>query len=50
MEIFTDSVGRLYWHLGSVFDYALGNWAITVVALVLMIRWAGNERRRNQRA
>ncbi len=50
MEIFTDSVGRFYWQLGSIFDFALRNWTITFVGLLLMIRWAGNERRRNQRA
>jgi len=39
-------LGRLYWELISVFDFAVTNWAITFVALLLVIRWAGNGRRR----
>jgi hypothetical protein len=49
MEIFAASIGRLYWELSSIFEFALRNWAITFVALLLMIRWAGNERRRSER-
>jgi hypothetical protein len=49
METFADSIGRLYWQVSSIFDFALTNWTITFVALLLMIRWAGNERRRSAR-
>ena len=49
METFVVSIGRLYWEFNSIFDFALTNWTITFVALLLMIRWAGNERRRSER-
>ena len=46
MESIVNVIDYLSWQLGPIVDFALKNWAITFVSLLLMIRWAGNERRR----
>jgi len=38
-------IGEFHWEIASLFNYALHNWAISMVALLLLIRWAGHERR-----
>ena len=36
---------ELHWEIASFFIWALHNWAVSLVTLLLLIRWAGHERR-----
>jgi len=36
---------ELHWEIASFFIWALHNWAISLITLLLLIRWAGHERR-----
>jgi len=36
---------RLFSELKPLLDWAVGNWAVTTVLLVILIYWAGRQRR-----
>lgn len=48
MELIGEFIRRLHWELTPLLNWALNNWAITMVALLLLIRWAGHKRRRTR--
>jgi hypothetical protein len=48
MDLIGEFFGRLFWELTPLINCALNNWAITLVGLILLICWAGNERRRSK--
>jgi hypothetical protein len=45
MDLIGEFTRRLYWEMTPVFNWALNNCAISVVTLLLLIRWAGHGRR-----
>jgi len=45
MDLIGEFTRRLYWEMAPVFNWAFNNWAISVVSLLLLIRWAGHGRR-----
>ena len=45
MDFIGEFIRRLFWELTPFINWALKNWAITLVTLLLLIRCAGNERR-----
>lgn len=42
MDLVGEFTSRLYWEMAPYFNWALNNWAISLVALLLLIRWAGH--------
>ncbi len=48
MDMVAYFLGRLFLELKPYLEWALQNWAITVVALVALIYWAGRQRRINR--
>jgi len=50
MDIIRELVERLILELRPLLDWAIRNWALTLVLVVIMIYWAGRQRRtRNYR-
>jgi len=45
MDIIRELVERLIWELRPVIDWALRNWALTLVLVVILIYWVGRQRR-----
>jgi hypothetical protein len=45
MDLFWEFLRHFFWQVNPLINWALKNWAITLVTLVLLIRWAGNARR-----
>ena len=45
LEIFTR---QLIWGFVHIIDWALSNWAITMILLVASIYWAGRQRKLNR--
>jgi hypothetical protein len=45
MEKIGEFAGRLFLEARPLLDWAVRNWAITTVALVLLIYWAGKQKR-----
>jgi hypothetical protein len=45
MDIIGEFVKRFFWELSPLMDWALRNWAVTMVFLVGMIYWAVRQRR-----
>jgi hypothetical protein len=39
---------RIFLDLKPVLDWAVRNWAITLIALAILIYWAGRQKRLNQ--
>jgi hypothetical protein len=39
---------QLSWELIKVIDWALRNWAVTMIVLIMLIYWAGRQRRINR--
>ncbi len=46
MDLTSEFLRRFFWDVTPIINWALQNWVITLVTLLLLIRWAGNERRR----
>jgi hypothetical protein len=45
MHVIGEFAGRFFKELLGLIDWALGNWAITMVILVMLIYWAGRQKR-----
>ena len=45
MDVFGKFAGQLMTDLIGWFDWAIGNWAITMIILAILIYWAGRQRR-----
>ena len=45
MDIIRELFERLFWELRPLLDWAIRNWALTLVLVVIMIYWAGRQRR-----
>jgi hypothetical protein len=45
MDIIGEFVRQLFWELNPIIDWALRNWAVTMLILVGLIYWAGRQRR-----
>jgi len=45
MHVIGEFAGRFFKELLRLIDWALGNWAITMVILVMLIYWAGRQKR-----
>ena len=43
MDLVGEFSRRLYWEMAPFFNWAFKNWAISLVALLLLIRWAGHK-------
>jgi len=44
MDLIGEITRRLHWEMAPFFNWAFNNWAISLVALLLLIRWAGHGR------
>jgi hypothetical protein len=40
MNLIGEFTRRLYWEMAPTFNWALNHWAISLVTLLLLIRWA----------
>ena len=50
IDIIRELAQRLIWELRPLLDWAIRNWALTLVLVVILIYWAGRQRRpRNYR-
>jgi hypothetical protein len=45
MDKIGEFAGRLFQELRPLLEWALGNWAVTSVLLVMLIYWAGKQKR-----
>jgi hypothetical protein len=45
MEAIGEFAARLFLEIRPAFEWAVGNWAITSIALVILIYWAGKQKR-----
>jgi hypothetical protein len=49
----TDKIGnfarRLFSEVGAALDWAISNWAVTAMVLIMLILWAGKQRRVTRR-
>jgi hypothetical protein len=45
MDLIGEFARRLYWEMAPFFNWALNNWAISLLTLLLLIRWAGHGHR-----
>ena len=45
MEKIGEFAARWFLEIRPLLDWAIGNWAVTTVALVLLIYWAGKQKR-----
>jgi len=45
MNLIGEFTRRLYWEMAPFFKWALNHWAITLLTLLLLIRWAGQKQR-----
>ena len=48
MDMIGEFAGRLFLELKPIIDWSLANWAVTMIVLVMMIYWAGKQRRLNR--
>ncbi len=48
MDIISRFTREFAWELLTIIDWALRNWAITAAILMLLIYWAGKQRRINR--
>jgi len=48
MDVIGEFAERLFLVLKPVIDWALGNWAATMIVLVMLIYWAGKQKRLNR--
>ena len=48
MDIIGKFAARIVSELTRLVDWAVGNWAVTLVVLVALIYWAGRQRRLNR--
>jgi hypothetical protein len=48
MDLIGEFTRRLYWEMAPFLNSALHNWAISLVTLLLLIRWAGHKQRSNK--
>jgi hypothetical protein len=44
MDLIGEFTRRLYWEIAPFFNWALNHWAISLVTLLLLIRWTGQKR------
>jgi hypothetical protein len=49
MDVIEYISDRLPWNFKWLVDWAIRNWAVTMIALVLLIYWAGRQRRVHRR-
>ena len=45
MDLIGEFTRRLYWEMAPFFHWALNHWAISLVTLLLLTRWAGQKQR-----
>ncbi len=45
MNLIEELARRLFWETAPFVNWAFNNWPATLVALLLLIRWAGHKRR-----
>jgi hypothetical protein len=45
MDLIGEFTRRLYWEMAPFFNWALNHWAISLMSLFLLIRWAGHRHR-----
>ncbi len=45
MDLIGEFTRRLNWEMAPLFKWALNNWVISLVTLLLLIRWSGHGRR-----
>jgi hypothetical protein len=43
MNLIGEFTRRLYWEMAPFLNWAFNNWAISLVILLLLIRWAGHK-------
>lgn len=48
MESVGTYAGRFVWEFKSLLDWAIRNWYFTMLALVVLVYWAGRQRRLNR--
>ena len=48
MDKIGEFAARLFLELKPLLDWAVGNWAVTSIVLVILIYWAGRQRRLNR--
>ena len=48
MDMIGEFIGRLFWELRPIIEWALGHWAVTMIFIVGLIYWAGRQRRINR--
>jgi hypothetical protein len=45
MDLIGEFTRRLYWEMAPFLNWAFNHWAISLVSLFLLFRWAGHGRR-----
>jgi len=48
METIGTLARKLTWQFTNVIDWAIRNWVITMIFLIILIYWAGRQRRVNR--
>ncbi len=48
MDKIGEFAARLFLELKPLLDWAVGNWAVTSIVLVMLIYWAGRQKRLNR--
>jgi hypothetical protein len=48
MDKIGEFAARLFLELKPLLDWAVGNWAVTSIVLVILIYWAGRQKRLNR--